>query len=242
MSRIRFKCVIMCGLIACMLGGTVPRSCGRSGLRAERLSVIELRRRRRCLMRRLVMKSLLRRRARVGQAIGPKATLILFSTMPRVYTGDVDYEYRQENNLYYLTNLKQRRATLVLTPSNELFPAILFLPRRRPQLKPGPATCTPPKKRARFPESRRYGKQVNLNRSEGVPKPSTLPAKAGKHSDVVDCGNSRRLPRRVLKSYSRLRKRTKLSFICCRQTPTILNIARSNALLRSGPRRLPVTH
>ena len=70
------------------------------------------------------------RRARVAQAIGAKGILILFSTEPRVYTNDVDYEYRQENNLYYLTNLKQKGATLVLTPSNETLPAILFLPRR----------------------------------------------------------------------------------------------------------------
>ncbi|MGH9873031.1 MAG: aminopeptidase P family protein [Pyrinomonadaceae bacterium] len=70
------------------------------------------------------------RRARVGQAIGEKGILILFSTEPRVYANDVDYEYRQENNLYYLTNLKQKGATLVLTPSNGTVPAILFLPRR----------------------------------------------------------------------------------------------------------------
>ena len=72
------------------------------------------------------------RRARVGQAIGEKGMLILFSTEPRVYTNDVDYEYRQENNLYYLTNLKQKGATLVLTPGNATLPAILFLPRRNP--------------------------------------------------------------------------------------------------------------
>jgi Xaa-Pro aminopeptidase len=70
------------------------------------------------------------RRARVGQAIGDKGILILFSTEPRVYTNDVDYEYRQENNLYYLTNLKQKGANLVLTPGNAGLPAILFLPRR----------------------------------------------------------------------------------------------------------------
>jgi Xaa-Pro aminopeptidase len=70
------------------------------------------------------------RRARVSQSIGDKGMLILFSTEPRVYANDVAYEYRQENNLYYLTNLKQKGATLVLTPSNELVPAILFLPRR----------------------------------------------------------------------------------------------------------------
>lgn len=72
------------------------------------------------------------RRARVSQAVGVKGILILFSTEPRVYTNDVDYEYRQENNLYYLTNLKQKGATLVLTPGNDVTPAILFLPRRNP--------------------------------------------------------------------------------------------------------------
>src|SRR6185312_14605378 len=70
------------------------------------------------------------RRARVTQAVGTKGILILFSAEPRVYTNDVDYEYRQENNLYYLTNLKQRGATLVLIPGNEVTPEILFLPRR----------------------------------------------------------------------------------------------------------------
>ena len=58
--------------------------------------------------------------------------LILFSTEPRVYTNDVDYPYRQENNLYYLTNLKQKGATLVLLPGNTKTREILFLPRRNP--------------------------------------------------------------------------------------------------------------
>lgn len=72
---------------------------------------------------------LARRRARLAQSLGSKAVLILLSAEPRVYTGDVDYEYRQENNLYYLTNLKQKRATLVMIPGNTQTPEILFLPR-----------------------------------------------------------------------------------------------------------------
>ncbi|HEY6122990.1 MAG TPA: aminopeptidase P family protein [Pyrinomonadaceae bacterium] len=75
---------------------------------------------------------LAQRRSRVAQKIGSKAIMILFSTEPRVYTNDVDYEYRQENNLYYLTNLKQRGATLVLLPGNPQMPELLFLPRRDP--------------------------------------------------------------------------------------------------------------
>jgi len=72
------------------------------------------------------------RRARVAQAVGAKGILILLSGEPRAYANEVYYPYRQENNLYYLTNLKQEGATLVLTPGNDALPEILFLPRRRP--------------------------------------------------------------------------------------------------------------
>jgi Xaa-Pro aminopeptidase len=75
---------------------------------------------------------LAQRRARVAERIGPKGLLVLFSTQPRVYANDVDYQYRQENNLYYLTNLKQKGATLVLMPGNSQLSEILFLPRRDP--------------------------------------------------------------------------------------------------------------
>ena len=75
---------------------------------------------------------LAQRRSRVAESIGPKSMLVLFSTEPRVYANDVDYHYRQENNLYYLTNLKQKGATLVLLPGNAQTPEILFLPRRNP--------------------------------------------------------------------------------------------------------------
>ncbi|HEU4597812.1 MAG TPA: aminopeptidase P N-terminal domain-containing protein, partial [Pyrinomonadaceae bacterium] len=72
------------------------------------------------------------RRARVAEKIGPKSILVLFSGEPRVYTNDVSYEFRQENNLFYLTHLKQRGATLVLVPGNASMKEVLFLPRRNP--------------------------------------------------------------------------------------------------------------
>lgn len=78
------------------------------------------------------LQELAARRNRVAQAVGPNGILFLLSGEPRVYAGDVNYHYRQENNLYYLTNLKQKGATLVLTPGNETLPEILFLPRRIP--------------------------------------------------------------------------------------------------------------
>ena len=71
------------------------------------------------------------RRARVAERIGPKSVLDLFSGEPRVYANDVDYEFRQENNLFYLTNLAQKGATLVVAPGGSPR-EILFLPRRNP--------------------------------------------------------------------------------------------------------------
>ena len=72
------------------------------------------------------------RRKQVAETIGPKAILVLFSAEPRVYTNDVDFPFRQENNLFYLTNLNQKGAILVLMPGNQVTPEILFLPRRSP--------------------------------------------------------------------------------------------------------------
>ena len=72
------------------------------------------------------------RRKQVADSIRPAAMLVLFSGEPRVYTNDVDYQFRQENNLYYLTGLKQKGATLVLLPGNPQLPELLFLPRRNP--------------------------------------------------------------------------------------------------------------
>lgn len=73
------------------------------------------------------------RRARVAERLGKNALLVMFSAEPRVYTNDVDYEFRQENNLYYLTNLRQQGATLVLLPGATEGPReILFIPRRNP--------------------------------------------------------------------------------------------------------------
>jgi Xaa-Pro aminopeptidase len=73
------------------------------------------------------------RRARVAERIGKNAVLVMFSAEPRVYTNDVDYEFRQENNLFYLTNLRQQGATLVMLPGATDGPReILFLPRRNP--------------------------------------------------------------------------------------------------------------
>jgi len=77
------------------------------------------------------LEELAARRKQVADTIGPKAMLVMFSAEPRVYTNDVDFPFRQENNLFYLTNLNQKGATLVMMPGAAL-PEILFMPRRNP--------------------------------------------------------------------------------------------------------------
>jgi len=75
---------------------------------------------------------LAKRRAAVAAKMADKSMLILFSAEPRLYTNDVDYVYRQENNLYYLTALKQDGATFVMTKDGGTVTETLFLPKRIP--------------------------------------------------------------------------------------------------------------
>lgn len=75
---------------------------------------------------------LARRRAAVAAKMSDKSMLIMLSTEPKLYTNDVDYVYRQENNLYYLTNLKQENATLVITKDGANVKETLFIPKRVP--------------------------------------------------------------------------------------------------------------
>lgn len=75
---------------------------------------------------------LARRRAAVAAKMADKSVLILFSAEPKLYAFDVDYVYRQENNLYYLTALKQEGATFVMTKDGGTVTETLFLPKRIP--------------------------------------------------------------------------------------------------------------
>jgi len=73
---------------------------------------------------------LAKRRKAVAAAMADKSILILFSAEPKLYTNDVDYVYRQENNLYYLTGYKQRGATLVIAKDGAKITEALFMPKR----------------------------------------------------------------------------------------------------------------
>src|ERR1700704_1559689 len=67
------------------------------------------------------------RRARVMEKLGPDAMLILWSAPTQRYSLDIDYEYRQDSNLYYLTGLTQESTILVLMPGNQSRREILFV-------------------------------------------------------------------------------------------------------------------
>ncbi|MBA3351240.1 MAG: aminopeptidase P N-terminal domain-containing protein, partial [Blastocatellia bacterium] len=75
---------------------------------------------------------LARRRKAVAAKMVDKSILILFSSEPKLYANDVDYVYRQENNLFYLTGLKQNGAMLVITKDGGAVKETLFIPKRVP--------------------------------------------------------------------------------------------------------------
>ena len=73
------------------------------------------------------------RRGRMLERLGPDAMAVLFSAPERNYSLDVDYEYRQDSNFYYLTGLVQQDSILVLMPGNASRREILFVTERNPE-------------------------------------------------------------------------------------------------------------
>jgi Xaa-Pro aminopeptidase len=73
------------------------------------------------------------RRARMMERLGSEAMVVLFSAPVRNYSLDVDYEYRQDSNFYYLTGLLQQDSVLVLMPGNATRREILFVSERNPE-------------------------------------------------------------------------------------------------------------
>ena len=67
------------------------------------------------------------RRARAMEKLGSESMLVLFSAPPRVYSADIDYEYRQDSDLYYFTGITQPDTILVLMPGNLTNKEILFV-------------------------------------------------------------------------------------------------------------------
>jgi Xaa-Pro aminopeptidase len=72
------------------------------------------------------------RRARVMTRLGDETMTVLWSAPTQRYSLDIDYEYRQDSNLYYLTALTQESTVLVLMPGNVSRREILFVKDRDP--------------------------------------------------------------------------------------------------------------
>ncbi len=67
------------------------------------------------------------RRARTMERLTPQTMAIVWSAPERVYSADVNYEYRQDSNLLYLTAIDQPGTILVLMPGNKTQREVLFI-------------------------------------------------------------------------------------------------------------------
>src|SRR4029077_11754553 len=67
------------------------------------------------------------RRAKLMSSLDAQTMFVAWSANPAVYSRDVDYEYRQDSNLLYLTGVAQEGTILVLMPGNETKREILFI-------------------------------------------------------------------------------------------------------------------
>src|SRR6185436_4006065 len=72
------------------------------------------------------------RRAALTKAIGDHAVFIAFSREPARRTGDVDWPFRQEDNLLYLTAMNEPDTTLVLLPGERERREVIFARDRDP--------------------------------------------------------------------------------------------------------------
>jgi Xaa-Pro aminopeptidase len=75
---------------------------------------------------------LAKRRAAFAAKMADNSVLVMFAAEPKIYAKNVNYHYRQENNFYYLTALKQTGSTLVMRKANGRVSEVLYLPRRNP--------------------------------------------------------------------------------------------------------------
>jgi Xaa-Pro aminopeptidase len=66
------------------------------------------------------------------EKLNPDTMAVLFCAPTRTYSREIEYPYRQDSNLYYLTGLEQDETTLVLLPGNTEHREILFTRSRDP--------------------------------------------------------------------------------------------------------------
>jgi Xaa-Pro aminopeptidase len=67
------------------------------------------------------------RRARLMQALGNDTVFVHWSAPRQTYSHDVEYEYRQDSDMLYLSGIDQDGTSLVLMPGNKAKRSILFV-------------------------------------------------------------------------------------------------------------------
>lgn len=77
------------------------------------------------------------RRDSVLESLPDHALAVIFSNPVRNRTGDVDYQYRQSSDLYYLTGMTEPNSVLLLSPrgipvASDTVSELLFVPERDP--------------------------------------------------------------------------------------------------------------
>jgi Xaa-Pro aminopeptidase len=73
------------------------------------------------------------RRDRLVQQIVPNGVVLLACKPEYVRNGDVEYEYRQESNFYYLSGFEEPESILLLNPSASQYKYVMFVRRKNPQ-------------------------------------------------------------------------------------------------------------
>lgn len=73
------------------------------------------------------------RRAALVKRMGPDDILLLLSPPPSNRDGDVDWPFRQEDNLLYLTGIQEPETTLILVPGQSDLPELLLARPSKPQ-------------------------------------------------------------------------------------------------------------
>lgn len=72
------------------------------------------------------------RRARLGKSLGPRAALVLASPPERLRNGDVQFKFRQDSDILYLTGFEEPGTVVVLRPDHPEHPLVMFVRPRSP--------------------------------------------------------------------------------------------------------------
>ncbi|MEP6653730.1 MAG: aminopeptidase P N-terminal domain-containing protein [Myxococcales bacterium] len=72
------------------------------------------------------------RRSRLAALLGPRSALVLASPPERLRNGDVQYKFRQDSDILYLTGFDEPGTVVVLRPDHPTTPFVMFVRPRSP--------------------------------------------------------------------------------------------------------------